>query len=95
MVLLNLSLLFASQDQDIPKLPLYVGRSYDLLQGNPLSDKVDPGFQHSIFNFSYNSAQKTEDGRFLVPDGVSHRKVSSCSFSSDVKNYRGTNSYQE
>lgn len=33
---------------DPPKLPLYAGRSYDLLTGNPLSDQVDPGFMHSI-----------------------------------------------
>lgn len=41
------------------KLPLYVGRSYDLLSGNPLSDQVDPGFQHSIFEFSYNDKDTT------------------------------------
>lgn len=29
---------------DPRKLPLYVGRGYDLLEGNPLSNKVDPGF---------------------------------------------------
>jgi hypothetical protein len=26
----------------------------------------------------------------LIPDGVSHRKVSSCTFSSDIQTYRGT-----
>ena len=80
---------------DPPKLPLYVGRSYDLLTGNPLSDQVDPGFQHSIFEFSYNDKDTTEDGRYLIPDGVSHRKVSSCTFSTDVRTYRGTQSYSE
>ena len=78
---------------DPHRLPLYVGRSYDLLTGNPLSDQVDPGFEHSIFEFSYNSKATTEDGKYLVPDGVSHRKVSSCSFSTDVRTYRGTQSY--
>lgn len=29
---------------DPPKLPLYVGRGYNLLVGNPLSNQVDPGF---------------------------------------------------
>lgn len=77
------------------KLPLYVGRSYDLLSGNPLSDQVDPGFEHSIFEFSYNDRDTTEDGKYLVPDGVSHRKVSSCTFSTDVRTYRGTQTYQE
>ena len=32
------------QLDDLPKLPLYVGRGYDVLEGNPLSNKVDPGF---------------------------------------------------
>jgi hypothetical protein len=77
------------------RLPLYVGRSYDLLSGNPLSDQVDPGFEHSIFEFSYNEKDTTEDGKYLVPDGVSHRKVSSCTFSTDIRTYRGTQSYQE
>lgn len=78
-----------------PKLPLYVGRGYDLLTGNPLSDQVDPGFEHSIFEFSYNDKITTEDQKYLVPDGVSHRKVSSCTFSTDVRTYRGTQSYSE
>lgn len=72
-----------------------MGRSYDLLSGNPLSDQVDPGFEHSIFEFSYNDRDTTEDGKYLVPDGVSHRKVSSCTFSTDVRTYRGTQTYQE
>ena len=80
---------------DLPKLPIYVGRSYDLLEGNPLSDRVDPGFEHSIFEFTYLDQEKTEDGKYLVPDGVSHRKVSSCSFSTDIQTFRGTKSYQE
>jgi hypothetical protein len=81
--------------KDPQKLPLYVGRSYDLLSGNPLSDQVDPGFEHSIFEFSYNNKDTTEDGRYLIPDGVSHRKVSSCTFSTDIRTYRGTESYQQ
>jgi hypothetical protein len=83
------------KDSDIPKLPLYIGRSYDLLSGNLLSDSVDPGFQHSIFSFSYNNKETTDDGMYLIPDGVSHRKTSSCTFSTDIKTYRGTQSYQE
>ena len=94
-LLLCFGLLASAQLEDIPKLPLYVGRSYNLLEGNPLSDRVDPGFEHSIFQFSYNDGERTEDGKFLVPDGVSHRRVSSCSFSTDVQTYRGTKSYQE
>lgn len=94
-ILVVLVLTAVSSQLELPKLPLYVGRSYNLLEGNPLSDQVDPGFQHSIFQFTYNDSETTEDGKFLIPDGVSHRKVSSCSFSTDVQTYRGTKSYQE
>lgn len=90
---LALTLLHVSCDP--PKLPLYAGRSYDLLTGNPLSNQVDPGFMHSIFDFTYNKKVTTEDGKYLIPDGVSHRKVSSCTFSTDVRTYRGTQSYSE
>lgn len=31
----------------------------------------------------------------MVPDGVSHRKVSSCTFSTNIQTYRGTKSYQD
>ena len=54
-LLLCLTCLISAQLQDVPKLPLYVGRSYNLLEGNPLSDRVDPGFEHSIFQFTYNN----------------------------------------
>jgi hypothetical protein len=81
--------------EDPQRLPLYVGRSYNLLSGNPLSDQVDPGFEHAIFEFSYINKDTTEDGKYLVPDGVSNRKVSSCTFSTDIRTYRGTQSYQE
>lgn len=31
----------------LPKLPLFIGKGYDILEGNPLSSEgVDPGFQH-------------------------------------------------
>jgi hypothetical protein len=50
--------------------------------GNPLSEEgVDPGFSHSIFEFTYLKNETTEDGKFLVPDGVSHRKTTACSLS--------------
>ena len=31
----------------LPKLPLYIGKGYNVLLGNPLSSEgVDPGFEH-------------------------------------------------
>lgn len=51
---LLISLLLISQILAIPRLPLYIGKGYDILVGNPLSEEgVDPGFQHEIFEFAY------------------------------------------
>jgi hypothetical protein len=53
--LLTFSILFVLVFTDIapsmltvpPKLPLYIGKGYNVLKGNPLSSEgVDPGFQH-------------------------------------------------
>lgn len=79
----------------VPKLPVYVGKGYDILAGNPLSGEgVDPGFQQEIFEFSYSKGEMTEDGKFLIPDGVAHTKTTACSFSTEITQYRGTQSYQ-
>lgn len=91
----SLLLLITCSISDAPKLPLYVGRSYDLMSANPLSDHVDPGFTHSLFDFTYKNKVLTEDGKYMIPDGVSHRKVSSCAFSTDIRTYRGTKTYQD
>lgn len=81
------------ETDDIPKLPVYVGLGYDLLQGNPLSNYVDTGFGHNIFKFTYKNGTTTSDNRYSIPDGVDSRVVSSCSFDSTVSIHRGTESY--
>lgn len=78
----------------LPKLPLYVGKGYNILIGNPSSEGIDPGFQHEVLEFTYNKNVTTEDGKYLLPDGVSHRKTTACSFSTEINQYRGTQSYQ-
>ena len=85
----------SDKDEELPpQLPLYMGRSYNLLEGNPLTDTVDPGFRHDIFGWTFNKKITTEDGKYLIPDGVDHRKVSSCSFDTSTSTYRGTTQYQ-
>ena len=93
-LLVLLALAFCEVPADLPRIPLYT-RSYHLLEGNPLTDQVDPGFMSGIFAFTYNQNETTEDGKYRVPDGMNHRKVASCAFSSTVKTYRGTASYQQ
>ena len=42
---------------------------YNILEGNPLhSDRVDPGFTHSAFSFTYDDEKLTDDNMYLVPD---------------------------
>lgn len=66
-----------------PRIPLYIGKGYDILLGNPLSSEdVDPGFRHEVFDFTFSKGETTEDGKYLLPDGISHRKTTACSFSS-------------
>jgi hypothetical protein len=60
-----------------------------------MSNYVDEGFGHPIFKVTYKNKTTTSDNRYLVPDGVVHRVVSSCSFNSAVSSHRGTQSYQQ
>ena len=78
-----------------PRLPIYIGRGYNILLGNPISDEgVDPGFNHEIFDFTYKNGEETEDGKYSLPDDISHRKTTACSFSTEISQFRGTESYQ-
>lgn len=94
LILVSIALVFTIEIGDPPKLPMFVGRSYDLLKGNPLSNEIDPGFLSPVFAYTYNNGETTSDGRYLIPDGISHHKVSSCAFSTEIKTYRGSKSYQ-
>lgn len=74
---------------------MYLGSSYNLINGNPKSEYgLDPGFAHPIFNYEYTKQQTTEDGKYLIPNGVSSHKMASCSFTTDINAFRGTKSYQ-
>jgi len=60
----------------------YLAKGYNIYTGNPLSEKDDPGFTLPIFKFTYNG-DKTGDGRYEIPKGISIDKQDSCD--SDVK----------
>lgn len=55
-------------ESNLPKLPLYIGEGYNIYQGNPMTDKIDPGFTMPIFAFTFDKGEKTEDGKFRIPD---------------------------
>lgn len=80
----------------IPKIPMYVGSSYHILYGNPKSEYgLDPGFYHPVFEFSYTKNKTTEDEKFIIPDETTSHRMSTCSFTTEVNSFRGTQSYQE
>ena len=81
--------------EDLPKLPVYLGVGYNLLKGNPLEDHVDEGFAHPIYKVTYHKNETTTDNRYIVPDNMTHRVVSSCSFATAVSEHRGTSSYKK
>ena len=44
----------SEQDEDtLPKMPVYLGLGYNIIEGNPLSNFVDTGFGHPIFKVTY------------------------------------------
>lgn len=61
-----------------------MGRGYNILEGNPIVNQLDPGFKYPIFQFTYEDQQTTEDGAYLIPDGMMSRQQYACSFSSEV-----------
>jgi len=54
----------------LKKLPEFLGRGYDIMTGNPFSNKNDDGFinKYNPFVLSYNLGKTTSDGSFLIPD---------------------------
>ncbi len=73
----------------VPKLPIYIGEGYNIYEGNPMTNMIDPGFTMPIFDFSFDKGEKTEDGRFRLPDYTLSRQLSSCSYDAKVKSYKG------
>jgi hypothetical protein len=72
-----------------------VGSGYNVITGNPLVSVSDPGFAQTIFQFSYRQKMTTEDGKYLIPDEISHRKSSSCSLASTTSAYNSGESYKK
>jgi hypothetical protein len=87
--------LLVSLSSCIPRLPLHVGKGYDLFSGNPFTNKLDPGFRSQIFSFTYKSQQQTDDDSYLIPDDIESTTESSCAFDSNTQEITGAQSYQE
>lgn len=79
-----------SEVSALPLVPLYVGRGYYVLYGNPKSGKkIDPGFLEQAFEFTYLKNYSTPDNRYLVPDQAISQGLESCSLTSTVNEFRG------
>lgn len=55
LIFILVGLVLTQTVEDPPKMPIFVGRAYDLLKGNPLNSDIDPGFVNPIFSFTYNN----------------------------------------
>lgn len=55
LIFILVGLVLTQTVEDPPKMPIFVGRAYDLLKGNPLNSDIDPGFANPIFSFTYNN----------------------------------------
>ena len=77
------------------RIPSFLGKSYNLLKGNPLADKIDPGFGYTIFDFAYTQSRTTDDGRYMVPDFTNPTDATSCSLETHAEAFSGTLSYQQ
>jgi hypothetical protein len=77
--------------QNKNKLAAYVGIGYDVVVGNPISDRIDPGFRVPIFNLTYTQDQYTNDNFYKIPDGSNSLNKQSCSYSSKTNEYTGKN----
>jgi hypothetical protein len=78
----------------IPKLPSHIGKGYDILYGNPLTNIRDLGFRNQIFNLSYTQRHKTDNEKYLIPDGTAATDENGCKFEDKTEEITGEQSYQ-
>ncbi len=95
-----------SSAPDVPTLPLlnssdvrifpnigYVGRGYDIFQGNPRSTETfDLGFRSSVFETVY-SGQHNRDQRFQLPDNFEAEMVEECELGYSILVNQGSHDY--
>ena len=66
--------------QPSDRIPVKIGRGYDILKGNPLSDGEDPGVKSAqIIKLNFDNSKSTSDGKFLIPDEIDGIQQSQCS----------------
>lgn len=78
-----------------PILPLFIGRGYDLLRGNPSADSIDPGFRSEVMKYTFDEGKTTQDGKYSIPDQSSVYDSTSCSLDAVSKEFTGMTNYQK
>ena len=76
-------------------LPIYIGRGYDLLKGNPSADYVDPGFREETMKYTFDKGKTTQDGKYVIPDQSTVYDRTSCSLDAVSREFTGMTSYQK
>ena len=73
----------------------YIGSTYDIFYGNPLSTKgIDPGFTlRNLYQFTYFNHCVTGDKRYSLPDHVQAKPSEACSFDFSSETHDDTASY--
>ncbi len=54
-VVLFLLLALGIAGQQTPRLPIYLGRGYNIVLGNPVSSSLDNGFEFSVYSFAFRN----------------------------------------
>ena len=80
---------------DPPRLLSFLGKGYNLISGNPYTDKIDEGFRTTVFDFAYSKKLTTDDGKYLIPDFTYSSLGKSCSLEAKTSSFSGTESYQK
>lgn len=70
---------------------------YNIFYGNPLSDSVgvDPGFKLPVFKSDYSACERTQDHKFIRPQGLHIRQESGCTSSFRSKVLSSADDYED
>ena len=71
---------FGQDCSNIAKFPMFLGRGYDIIYGNPSTNTIDSGFRAPVITFDYKDGTMTEDKKFMIPDGYSLKRSPECSY---------------
>ena len=95
----TLIIVVASASFDIPANLEWLGKGYNILDGNPEGESAefgttDPGIRGRIFEFSYDDHNLSTDGKYSIPDEVIFAPLKGCNNIETGVVVEGSLSYQ-